>query len=184
MAEYKWQNIIKRIKTVNSPVGAEVGVYRGELSIRLLENIPDLTLYLIDAWSDDVYSGKSDESASLQMREDCEKNYLKNYNYVKRITAPYRKRTIIIKDKSLTVAKNCKNKFFDFIFIDADHSYDGVINDIKAWLPKVKENGWLCGHDYNNPLFPDVKKAVDELIKNVAVDSDYTWFYKVKGMAK
>ena len=51
-------------------------------------------------------------------------------------------------------------------FIDADHSYETVIADIKAWMPKIMAAGVLCGHDYS-PSGHDhagVKQAVDELI--------------------
>lgn len=37
--------------------------------------------------------------------------------------------------------------FFDLVFIDADHSYGATLNDVRAWLPKVKPGGILCGHD-------------------------------------
>lgn len=47
------------------------------------------------------------------------------------------------------------------VFIDADHSYDHCLADIKAWLPKVMKGGLLAGHDYNDS-FPGVVKAVNE----------------------
>ena len=40
-----------------------------------------------------------------------------------------------------------KDHFFDLIFIDGDHSYDGTISDIDLWVPKVAIGGILCGHD-------------------------------------
>lgn len=50
---------------------------------------------------------------------------------------------------------------FDMVFIDADHSYNAVFADIVAWRPRVISGGILCGHDYQ---WPDVKRAVDELV--------------------
>lgn len=52
----------------------------------------------------------------------------------------------------------------DFVFIDANHTYDDVRADILAWLPKVKPGGILAGHDYSPEMFPGVCKAVDELL--------------------
>jgi hypothetical protein len=49
------------------------------------------------------------------------------------------------------------------IFIDADHSYAGVKEDLAGWWPHVRPGGLFCGHDYH--LFPGVKQAVDEWVK-------------------
>jgi hypothetical protein len=50
----------------------------------------------------------------------------------------------------------------DFVFIDADHSYEGVRRDLAAWWPKVKPTGVLAGHDYDEK---GVRKAVDEFVE-------------------
>ena len=48
----------------------------------------------------------------------------------------------------------------DFVFIDADHRTEGVKEDIRRWLPKLKLDGWLTGDDAN---WPSVRAALDEL---------------------
>ena len=50
----------------------------------------------------------------------------------------------------------------DFVYIDAEHSYEGVKRDLGVWFGKVREGGIFSGHDYEHPQFPGVKKAVDE----------------------
>ena len=55
----------------------------------------------------------------------------------------------------------------DFVYIDANHSYTYVRDDIQTWLPKVKKGGIIGGHDYDwsDAEFGDelaVKRAVDE----------------------
>jgi cephalosporin hydroxylase len=47
------------------------------------------------------------------------------------------------------------------VFIDADHSYEGVRDDIATWRPLIQPGGIIAGHDYD-PQFPGVAKAVDE----------------------
>lgn len=47
----------------------------------------------------------------------------------------------------------------DFLFIDADHSHDGVVKDCLAWLPKLKSGSCVAFHDYNSESWTDVKQA-------------------------
>lgn len=55
---------------------------------------------------------------------------------------------------------------FDFIFIDAGHSYQGVIDDILLWKQYLRPNGIMCGHDWSF-AYPEgimVIKAVSSTI--------------------
>jgi len=63
-----------------------------------------------------------------------------------------------------------------FLFIDANHDYEHVKEDIKMWLPKIKAGGVIAGHDYTN--FPGVKKAVDELLPEAEQVSVRCWKYR------
>jgi Methyltransferase domain len=65
----------------------------------------------------------------------------------------------------------------DFVFIDADHSYEGCKADIQAWLPKLKPSGFISGHDYDNTDFPcfGVKQAVDEIFGPPETGANFTW---------
>jgi predicted O-methyltransferase YrrM len=51
---------------------------------------------------------------------------------------------------------------FDFIFVDADHSYDQVMSDLCSWTPRVKKGGVIAGHDYDG-FWPGVIQALDEV---------------------
>lgn len=52
----------------------------------------------------------------------------------------------------------------DVIFIDMNHSYESVLEDINMWLPKVKLGGYLSGHDYHKEHWPGVVSAVNETL--------------------
>jgi predicted O-methyltransferase YrrM len=58
-------------------------------------------------------------------------------------------------------AAHFANGSVDFVFIDADHSREAVLADIRAWLPKMRPGGVLAGHDYCRD---DVSGAVHELL--------------------
>jgi predicted O-methyltransferase YrrM len=52
----------------------------------------------------------------------------------------------------------------DMVFIDGDHRLDTVVRDIKKAYELLRPGGLICGHDYNHPMWPGVKQAVDELV--------------------
>jgi len=83
-------------------------------------------------------------------------------------------------DKNESVSWDAANLFkdnsIDFVFIDADHSYESVTKDINSWLPKIKKGGIISGHDYFTS--PGVKSAVDELLGNVESDRKQNIWYK------
>jgi len=70
-------------------------------------------------------------------------------------------------------------------FIDADHSYERVFSDIKAWLPKVKVGGILCGHDYSRAgnAHVGVRQALDDLIgldKVIVFPDSLIWAHRLE----
>jgi len=75
------------------------------------------------------------------------------------------------------------NGFFDLVFIDAEHTYDAVKNDIKLWWPLLRSGGIICGHDYHGKYgerYPGVNQAVNELLgkENIECLPDCMWLYK------
>ncbi len=80
---------------------------------------------------------------------------------------------------SWEAASYYEDNSLDFVFLDADHSYDSVKKDLEAWWPKVKLGGIFAGHDYTE-LGYGVKKAVDEFfnimrIKINILKNNNTW---------
>ena len=73
---------------------------------------------------------------------------------------------------SLSASMDVKDKSLDLVFIDAAHDYESIAEDIKAWLPKVRDGGIICGHDYLPGEYDGVVKAVDENFEKVDVETD------------
>jgi len=65
----------------------------------------------------------------------------------------------------------------DIIFIDGDHSYEGVRRDIQMWLPHCSDTLFCC-HDYTK-AHKGVMKAIDELLPDVVPGNRGTAFYYV-----
>jgi predicted O-methyltransferase YrrM len=59
-------------------------------------------------------------------------------------------------------AWNQNSKKFDMIFLDANHEYEAVKQDIKTWWPRIKTGGIIAFHDYGHDDYKGVKRAVDE----------------------
>lgn len=57
----------------------------------------------------------------------------------------------------------------DFLYVDADHSYDGVRADLEAWVPHVIPGGLIVGDDYEHPRYPGVRAAWDEFERDTGV---------------
>lgn len=99
-------------------------------------------------------------------------------------------RLSIFKDRFVIIRKKSKdalddiNGLVDFVYIDADHSYDGVKSDIERWFNKVRIGGFISGHDYGHPNFPGVKIAIDEFFKKynwkVNYDKSGVWWVQKK----
>ena len=72
-------------------------------------------------------------------------------------------------------------KVVDYVFLDADHTYEGLARDIKAWWPKVKVGGFIGGHDWD---FGSVKEAVFEVFPEPEIfgaDWVNSWLQKKVG---
>jgi len=67
-----------------------------------------------------------------------------------------------IKGLTLDVVNLVPDESYDIILIDADHSYEGVYNDINAYIPKLKKDGYLMFHDYGCGMWTGVKEACDQ----------------------
>ena len=142
--------------------GIEIGVARGNYSEQLFSESSLSKLYLVDPWIE--YSEKDYQDICNVSSEKQEENY----QYVLNRFKKYGKRCQIVRKTSLEAVSDFQDHFFDFIYIDANHSYEACKEDIELWWPKLKSGGLFAGHDYMQGEFPTgiygVKKAVDEFI--------------------
>ena len=165
MKKARWDVIADKLPKDRPIVGAEIGVYRGKLAYNLLQLLPNLTLHMVDRWS--VYTeGEQNGDISAHMTKLDSEQWPMIEAAATAIARKFKKRAIIRKGCSREIAKEFDDNSLDFVFIDADHSYEGCKGDILAWMPKVKPGGWVMGHDY--PMRDGVRRAVDELFDDVA----------------
>lgn len=82
--------------------------------------------------------------------------------------------TLIISD-SVSASELFTRASLEWVHLDARHDYASVKADIEAWLPKVKPGGWLSGDDYNEEKWPEVVKAVNDVLPGAKEWSNQQW---------
>lgn len=135
-----------------SLVGAEIGVCQGYNARNMFRLLNIKKMYLIDPYC--VYINEH----GMMTNFDCfEKG-------AHRLLSHFKDKIIWIKDFSYNVSDLISDNSLDFVYIDGNHSKEGLTSDIMLYLPKVKVGGVLGGHDYN-PCFPAVSDVVNGFVK-------------------
>jgi predicted O-methyltransferase YrrM len=118
--------------------GAEIGVESGLYSSILLASNPNLVLYSIDAWKS--YRAYRDHTSQEKLD--------RFYENTKQALKGFGDRSIIWKKASMDAVKEIPDESLDFVYIDANHAFAHVAQDVHYWLRKVRKGGIISGHDY------------------------------------
>jgi hypothetical protein len=147
----------------------EVGGFLGKSAVYMLQSIfraqKYIELFVVDSWDQDDWA--QSEYGAPDPPPGPELSGLSHWQAFNKCIAGIDGLIRPLRETSLSASTHFKDASLDFVFIDADHSYESVKADIDAWLPKVRHGGILAGHDYGAPLWPGVKQAVDERFPNV-----------------
>lgn len=153
-------NVAGEMKTI-----VEIGSWKGR-STRALLSGTNGTVYAIDHF----LGSKGEEEQHKEAKEDVVYNqFITNNGHYKNLK--------VLRMSSAEAVKQFKDKSVDMVFIDGEHTYEGVKEDIKLWLPKAKK--LICGHDYCES-WQGVKKAVEENFKDFTKE-DSIWIKNLDG---
>lgn len=146
----------------------ECGAWLGKSSSYLCDQAKDrIKVYIVDTWE-----GSPNETNNHQIlvtQEDIYQKFLHNMGY--------RKYTPLKMD-SCVAAATFEDNSLDVVYIDMTHTYEAVKQDIACWLPKVKDEGYIAGHDYA-AYAPGVIQAVNEAFGDkVTVMDGNCWIVK------
>ena len=151
-----------------SLVGAEIGVFKGDNALSILQTLPIKTLYLIDPYFTYYVEDGISKRISLEA-----------YYVAKEKLNKFSQTKFIIK----TSDEACKDirEPLDFLYIDGNHTYECVKRDITNYYPLIKPGGIIGGHDYTKD-FNGVVKASTEFARehNLELNTIYPdwWIFK------
>jgi hypothetical protein len=164
--------------------GIEIGSFMGESTQMFLSSgLWTSGFYAVDPWAgpDDEYKKVKDDEQEVTWKDVRDE-----FNYNTRMYGPVVPNYIhqkfhVIRGKSKSAVELFEDEFFDFIYIDADHTYDSVCLDIQLYLPKLKKGGFIAGHDYDPQGWPEVVEAVHAMLGEPdKVFMDTSWIFEIK----
>ena len=151
----------------------EIGLGFGDFSTYLLKSAgKNIKLISVESWKGRYRRTKMRKVRNLVL--DRMSKYLLNKHYSFEV----------IEKDSADACNEFGNNTIDVVYIDGDHSYDGVKADIENWYPKVIYGGLFGGHDYKKIGVRGVRDAVNEFVLEhnlyVHITEDYStnpsWF--------
>jgi SAM-dependent methyltransferase len=151
---------------------AEVGTWRGDFAARIVRASSPSELYLIDPWeyrSEEKYQGAlygGDAAAGQQKLDSIHERVLDRFR------AEINSGQVIVRrERSTDACRSFSDDSLDWVYIDADHSYEGVMRDLEAYYRVVRPGGFLAGDDYGREdrwFGQGVTRAVDEFADRCA----------------
>jgi hypothetical protein len=147
-------------------VGAEIGVWKGQFSKILLDTVEPKMLYLIDPWEGDVMSGdkNGNDIVTINLDDYFISNIIPEFSFIHNCK--------VLKAES-NILQLFPDEHLDWVYIDGCHEYECIQHDLEVSLPKVKQGGYILGHDFNADFFPGVVAAVNDFCRDNNLTIDY-----------
>lgn len=133
--EYALRKVLGLFQRKNLTI-LEIGSWVGMGSTKVFADYAE-TLICVDSWQG---------SAGVKQHESVNK-VIDPYLLFLQNTNELPVKIISMRGLSKDILPCLSKEMFDVIFIDADHSYDGVLKDASLAIPLLKRSGILLGHD-------------------------------------
>jgi hypothetical protein len=140
-------------------IGAEIGVFQGGYSTKMLEVVKPKRLHLIDPW---IYErGVLPQGVIIRSQDDVDDIY-------RSVTERFRVQleagqVVVHRMTSGSASSGFEDSSLDWIYIDGNHDYEFVLQDLRLYVSKMKPGGLIAGDDYRADKY-GVKQAVDQFV--------------------
>lgn len=125
---------------------AEIGVARGRFSRLITWHARPEKLVLVDPW---IHQSQLHETNSHNVDQQFQDRRHRLVSTMFKVIGPlFRTRVQIVRDYSVPAAAQFASETFDWVYIDGDHSYEAVRDDLASWAPRLKRDGFILGHDF------------------------------------
>jgi len=149
--------VVKLFRRFGYKEGVEIGTAQGWFAQKICQRVPLVKLFCVDPWI--IYDEYPERKKQKRLDEQ--------YENAKERLAPYN--CELVKSFSRDAVKNFEDDSLDFVFIDANHSFEYVIEDIALWSKKVRSGGMISGHDFWNSAegYGSAKLDINLFTKNL-----------------
>lgn len=162
--EEGYRRMLQTLPLDRPSVFVEIGSYQGKstafLGVEILNRGLPVTLHCVDSW--ETPNGQAN---GLAIHDAFERN-------TTGIAAALEERFVVHWSPSVAAAEDFPEASADVVWVDGDHSYEGVTADILAWWPKVKPGGWMGGDDFM--MFPVAKAVCEQFAPNYILCHGWT----------
>ena len=177
LISYYYENRPKKTKYY----GIEIGSFMGESTQMFLSSgLWTAGFYAVDPWAGPEEEYKTNPEDNRMSWKDVRDEFNYNTRFYDNSPDYTRQQFQVIRGKSKSAVELFDDEFFDFIYIDADHTYDSVCQDIQLYLPKLKKGGFIAGHDYDPQGWPQVVEAVHAMLGEPdKIFMDTSWIFQI-----
>lgn len=145
MKIYENRNLMVADIIPKNGVYCEIGVFKGDFSKYLIETLEPKLFHMIDIFEGNTTSGDQDGNNVTTT------NMTDEYVKLQKLYFDYPNVKLWKGDSAPTLSLFQDNSL-DMIYIDGDHSYEGCSKDLEVAYKKVKNGGYILGHDYETNM--------------------------------
>jgi len=150
------------IKKRNINIFVEIGLWQGSIIEYMNKALSIKEYWGVDSWK---FFPSNDNKTLVTFYNTITKKQWEELSFIAYQKMIKFAAVKIIRLESVMAAKLFPDNYFDMVFIDANHDYEHVCNDITVWFPKIKKGGLISGDDLDRS---QVKKAIRTKTKEIS----------------